>query len=55
MELNKFGKINGLSETVRLLKSFYDHIIRDETSYNHITKYILSNPANWVGDRLHNK
>ncbi len=26
---------------------FYDHIIRDDRSYQLITAYILNNPANW--------
>ncbi len=29
---------------------YYDHIIRDEKSYNNITKYIINNPLNWKKD-----
>jgi REP element-mobilizing transposase RayT len=36
-------------------KSFYDHIIRDETAYIRIAEYIKNNPAKWVEDRFFNK
>ncbi|WP_367390315.1 hypothetical protein [Lewinella sp. LCG006] len=26
---------------------FYDHIIRDDASFNRITSYIAENPAQW--------
>lgn len=32
-------------------KSFYDHIIRDDTSLNTIREYIRNNPLNWNIDR----
>ena len=31
---------------------FYDHIIRDEKSFENISNYIINNPLNWVGDRF---
>jgi putative transposase len=31
---------------------FYDHIIRDEGSLQHIREYIINNPANWAEDRI---
>ncbi len=31
---------------------FYDHIIRNEQSFNRITEYIISNPKNWDNDKL---
>ncbi|MBN1415392.1 MAG: hypothetical protein JW973_09845 [Bacteroidales bacterium] len=33
---------------------YYDRIIRDETEYNRIQKYILDNPANWGNDEYLN-
>ena len=32
---------------------FYDHIVRNERSYNHIIHYIQNNIANWEHDSLH--
>lgn len=34
---------------------FYDHIIRDEASFQRITNYIINNPANWKEDKFFNK
>ncbi|MBR0573503.1 MULTISPECIES: transposase [Pasteurellaceae] len=31
---------------------FYEHIIRNEQSFEKITNYILANPENWVNDEL---
>jgi len=31
---------------------FYDHIIRNNKSFNRITKYIINNPQNWENDRF---
>jgi putative transposase len=31
---------------------FHDHIIRDDESYQKITEYIISNPANWQEDKF---
>ena len=31
---------------------FHDHIIRDDTSYNTISEYILGNPGQWKDDRF---
>jgi putative transposase len=30
---------------------FYDHIIRDEISFNQIRQYIFNNPVQWESDR----
>jgi len=35
-------------------RSFYDHIIRNEHSLQHIREYILNNPTNWARDEYHN-
>ena len=32
-------------------KSYYDHIIRDESSLNNIRLYIRQNPQNWDTDK----
>ncbi len=32
-------------------RNYYEHIIRDEESLNHIRQYILDNPARWALDR----
>jgi len=33
---------------------FYDHIIRDEPSYQRIATYIKNNPGNWKDDKFYN-
>lgn len=32
---------------------FYDHIIRDDVSYQKISEYIRNNPRNWKDDEFH--
>jgi REP-associated tyrosine transposase len=32
---------------------FYDHIIRDEQSYNRIERYIMDNPRTWHDDKFY--
>lgn len=34
---------------------YYDHIIRDEKSYNHISIYIANNPSKWQDDKFYAK
>jgi putative transposase len=34
-------------------RNYYEHIIRDETAWCRITKYIRHNPLNWQADPLH--
>ncbi len=34
---------------------FYDHIIRDDKSFNNIRQYIKNNPLNWRDDTLNGK
>jgi putative transposase len=31
---------------------FYDHIIRNQQSFENISQYIINNPKNWKGDRF---
>ena len=33
---------------------FHDHIIRNNTEYERIKKYIINNPANWLNDNFFN-
>jgi len=33
-------------------RNYYDHIIRDNKSYEQIAQYILENPAKWETDKL---
>ncbi len=32
-------------------RNYYEHVIRDEQSFNRIRQYILANPARWAVDR----
>lgn len=32
-------------------RNYYEHVIRDESSLNHIRQYILDNPLRWAMDR----
>ena len=32
---------------------FYDHIIRNDKSYNKISEYIVNNPVNWQDDKFY--
>ena len=34
-------------------RNYYEHIIRNERSYQAISEYIINNPAKWLGDRLY--
>ena len=34
-------------------KSFYDHVIRNDSDYEHIAEYIYLNPIRWVKDEYH--
>ena len=33
-------------------RNYWDHIIRNEQSYQRISDYIINNPANWKGDKF---
>lgn len=35
-------------------RNYYEHIIRDEKSYQMISGYIVNNPANWKNDKFFN-
>lgn len=34
-------------------RNYYEHIIRNEASYNKIADYIVNNPANWQVDKFY--
>ena len=34
-------------------RSFFDHIVRNESDHRQITEYIAANPARWAEDRFH--
>ena len=34
-------------------RSYYEHIIRNDTDYREIAEYIANNPARWAEDRFH--
>ncbi len=36
-------------------RNYYEHIIRDEQSYQRISEYIINNPAKWSEDKFYNK
>ncbi len=33
-------------------RNYWEHIIRNEKSYNTISEYIKNNPSNWDNDKL---
>lgn len=35
-------------------RNYYEHIIRNEQSYQNISEYIVNNPAKWAEDKFHN-
>lgn len=35
-------------------RNYYEHIIRNEKSYNDIAEYIINNPINWEKDKFFN-
>ena len=34
-------------------RNYYEHIIRDEQSYQKISNYIINNPVNWAEDKFY--
>jgi putative transposase len=47
-----YGNQTGIVSGKIWQRNYFDHIIRNEQSYRHISEYILSNPANWDEDRF---
>ena len=49
-------RINDLRRTPGMplwQRNYYEHIIRDEQSYENISNYIISNPAKWNDDKFY--
>ncbi len=46
---------NRLGFTFAWQARFYDHIIRDERSFNNISNYIINNPQKWDDDKFYGK
>lgn len=38
-----------------LQRNYYEHIIRNESSYKTISNYIINNPSNWKDDKFYKK
>jgi REP element-mobilizing transposase RayT len=36
-------------------RNYYEHIIRNEQSFQTISEYIMNNPAKWVDDKFYNQ
>ena len=36
-------------------RNYWEHIIRDEQSYQRISDYIINNPKNWTGDKFYDR
>ena len=36
-------------------RNYWEHIIRNEQSYQNIANYIINNPVNWENDKFHTK
>ena len=57
MSTNEFlrrQKETGATDSPRLWqRSYYDHIIRNDTDYFRISEYIKNNPGRWIADRFH--
>jgi hypothetical protein len=34
-------------------RNYWEHVIRNEQSFNRIREYIMHNPGRWAEDRLH--
>ncbi len=47
-------QLNALGMTEKLWqRNYYEHIIRNEQSYIHISEYIRNNPIQWINDRFY--
>jgi REP element-mobilizing transposase RayT len=51
--VKRFCNKNNFSHFL-LQSRFYEHIIRNEQSYEHIADYIINNPKNWKEDNFFN-
>ncbi|MFP5275365.1 transposase, partial [Coleofasciculus sp.] len=46
----KINRMNGTSGAIIWQSNYYEHIIRDQRSLNHIRNYITENPQRWTED-----
>ena len=51
--VKKYATINNIDFAWQ--SRFYDHIIRDEKSFQNISNYIIKNPSNWMDDSFYNQ
>lgn len=48
-------QLYSISEIRLWQRNYYEHIIRNEVSYNNISDYIVNNPYNWMSDDYYNE
>jgi REP element-mobilizing transposase RayT len=55
VECLKIFNTNNINQMMGKLwqRNYYEHIIRDEQSFNTISNYIKNNPQNWQNDKFH--
>lgn len=55
VECLKIFKPNNIDQMMGKLwqRNYYEHIVRDEQSFNRISEYIKNNPKNWQNDKFH--
>jgi len=51
-QINKLYKVSGTNSIWQ--RNYYEHIIRNDQSYQQITEYIINNPFNWEHDKYYN-
>ena len=52
-QINILGLGNYKQSATVWQRNYHDHIIRNEQSYQHISNYIINNPAKWDVDTFH--
>ena len=52
-QINILGSGNYNQSSTVWQRNYHDHIIRNEQSYQHISNYIINNPAKWDVDTFH--
>lgn len=52
--VTKWFRSNGNMENI-WQRNYWEHIIRDEKSYQRIAEYIINNPKNWNTDKFYNQ
>ena len=49
----KINELHNTNGSVVWQRNYWEHIIRDDRSFNTIAEYIINNPKNWDNDKLH--